>query len=80
MSKKFQVAHYDDTTSTHDTLEEALAEAKSRLEPWREGKDFVFPCHANDPLFASIDDLGASVFVCNNVREATDAESYITVV
>lgn len=76
----FKVEHYDDSVTEHATLDEALQETTKRLEPWREGKDFVWPQRANDVHFANIAEGGAYVFVCNSVCEATDAESFITVV
>lgn len=80
MSKVFKVEHYDYSVTEHETLKAALSEATKRLEPWREGKDFVFPYRADDVRFADIEECGSYVFVCNNCCEATDCESYITVV
>lgn len=71
----YKVEHYDDSFSQHGTLEEAIEEAGKRLEPWRDGKDFI-----GRQTFDPSEEGGMYAFVCNECCEATDAESYITLV
>jgi len=71
----YKVEHYDDTVSHHETLEEAIEEAGKRLEPWRDGKDFI-----GRQKWDPDEEGGMYVFVCTEFCEDTDAESYITLV
>lgn len=69
----FKVLHYDDTISLHGDIDQAIEEAKKRLEPWRD---------KGDRTVRQVDETPGTginrVIVVTSVGEPTDAESLIS--
>ena len=73
MNNNWKVSHYDGTISLHGELENALAEATRRLEPWRDPSDRI-ACQQNETSGSQL----SRVLVINSVSEPTDAASYVS--
>lgn len=69
----FKVLHYDGTISMHGTVRDALAEARLRLEPWRDAGDRVV-----QQLTGMTREETDRVLIVNSVNEPTDAQSSVS--